>query len=562
MELDLEKLLADNPAILLFLVIGSGYLLGKINIKGIELGSAGGVLFAALLFGHHGYELPHIIETIGFVFFIYSVGFQSGPRFFSTFRQDGARYISVALVVVASAACLVILLSSHFELGTGYAAGILGGALTSTPTLAAAQDAVNSGVVSLDAGETLKQVNANITVGYAISYAFGLLGLILFMRILPGIAKVDMPSEATALARKLKFSSDDDSEEPGMENRGLPMVRIYKVTNEAIIGRSLGDLKFIQSTQCLIMKIKRGGQLITPEVDTVLNAGDVVAVMGFIDSLEKALELVGGPLVHGEDLGEFPLETRHVVVTNSQIAGLTLRETGMVQKYHCLVTQLTRSGQELPLSADLRVERGDLLVLSGIKGHLDGVIKLLGHAERPIHETDLLTFAFGIVGGIILGTITIKVGDIPIGIGMAGGLLFMGLVIGYLRSQNPTFGRVPAAARFILMELGILFFLAGVGLRAGQALLGGVKAVGPQVFLSGAIVTIIPVVVGFLFGKYVLKMNPVILMGALAGSLTSTPALGIVNKNARSTIPALGYAGTYAVANIFLTVTGQVLMYW
>jgi len=562
MELDLEKLLADNPTVLLFLVIGSGYLLGKINIKGIELGSAGGVLFSALLLGHHGHELPHIIETIGFVFFIYSVGFQSGPRFFSTFRQDGVRYISVALVVAASAFCLVLLLSNVFNLGTGYAAGILGGALTSTPTLAAAQDAVNSGVVSLGAGETLKQVNANITVGYAISYAFGLLGLIFFMRIFPGMMKVNMPSEAALLARKLKFPLDDDTDELGLENKGLPLVRMYKVSNDAIAGQSLGDLKFIQSTYCLIMKIKRGDQLITPEVDTVLEAGDVVAIMGFIDNLEKAQQLVGGPSVHGEDLGEFPLETRHVVITNSQIDGLTLRETGIVQKYHCLVDQLIRAGQELPLSADLRLERGDLLVLTGIKDQLDGVIKLLGHAERPIHETDLLTFAFGIVGGIILGTITIKVGDIPIGFGMAGGLLFMGLVIGYLRSQNPTFGRVPAAARFILMELGILFFLAGVGLRAGHALLVGVKAVGPQVFLSGIIVTIVPVVAGFLFGKYVLKMNPVILLGALAGSLTSTPALDIVNKNARSTIPSLGYAGTYAVANIILTVMGQLVMYW
>ncbi len=562
MELDLEKLLADSPAILLFLVIGSGYLLGKINIKGIELGSAGGVLFSALFLGHHGYELPHIIETIGFVFFIYSVGFQSGPRFFSTFRQDGVRYISLALVVAASAFCLVILLSNVFNLGTGYAAGILGGALTSTPTLAAAQDAVNSGVVSLGAGETLKQVNANITVGYAISYAFGLLGLIFFMRIFPGMMKVNMPSEAAALAKKLKFSIDDDTDELGLKKTGLPMVRMYKVSNDEIIGQSLGDLKFIQSTNCLIMKIKHGDQLITPEVHTVLEAGDVVAVMGFTDNLEKAQQLVGGPSVHEEDLGEFPLENRHVVITNSQIAGLTLRETGMVQKYHCLVDKLTRAGQELPLSADLKLERGDLLVLTGIKDQLDGVIKLLGHAERPIHETDLLTFAFGIVGGIILGTITIKVGDFPIGFGMAGGLLFMGLVIGYLRSQNPTFGRVPAAARFILMELGILFFLAGVGLRAGHALLGGVMTVGPQVFLSGIIVTIVPVVAGFLFGKYVLKMNPVILLGALAGSLTSTPALDIVNKNARSTIPSLGYAGTYAVANIILTVMGQIVMYW
>jgi len=302
--------------------------------------------------------------------------------------------------------------------------------------------------------------------------------------------------------------------------------------------------------------------MISPEVDTVLEAGDVAAIMGFIDNLEKAQQVVGGPVVYGEDLGAFPLETRQVVITNSQIAGLALREIGMVQKYHCLVEQLTRTGQVLPLSADLKLERGDLLVVTGIKDQLDGVIKLLGHAERPIHETDLLTFAFGIVGGITLGTVTVKVGDIPLGLGMAGGLLLMGLVIGYLRSQHPTFGRVPAAARFILMELGILFFLAGVGLRAGHALLGGVMTVGPQVLLSGVLVTILPVIAGFLFGRYVLKMNPVILMGSLAGSLTSTPALAIVNKNARSTIPSLGYAGTYAVASIFLTVLGQLVMYW
>ena len=201
-----------------------------------------------------------------------------------------------------------------------------------------------------------------------------------------------------------------------------------------------------------------------------------------------------------------------------------------------------------------------MVVLTGIKEKLIGAVKLLGHQERPIHETDLLTFAMGIVGGIAIGTITIKLGSLPLGIGTAGGLLVMGLLIGHLRSRHPTFGRVPAAARYILMEMGILFFLAGVGLRAGHGLLEGLAAVGPQIFISGIVVTVLPVISGFLVGTYLLKMNPVILLGAVTGSMTSTPSLVIVNKTAQSSLPALGYAGAYAFANIILTLAGQLIM--
>ncbi len=563
MELDIAALMNDKPVILLFLIIGTGYLIGKIKIRGFELGSAAGVLFSSLFLGHYGFNLPPIVQSIGFVFFIYSVGFQSGPRFFYTFKKDGARYITLALVVAAVAFGTVLLFQSLFGFDKGYAAGILGGALTSTPTLAAAQDALVGGMVTLPEGMSAKAVNANITVGYAITYVFGLVGLLFFMRVFPRLLGIDLSKEAAELTKKMNVLDDDDDDdenESSLHGREAPIVRTYKVVEGCVCSQSLGELHFITSTGCVILKIKRDNKLLDPTVDFQLQKGDVVAVAGAFDDQLKAQQLIDGREVFDEDLKAFAIVTSVVVVSKRDLVGKALPETGIASRYGCLVDKLTRFGLDIPISGQLKIEKGDHIVLTGIKQNLDEVIKLLGQPERPVHETDLLTFAFGIVGGIILGTVTVKLGKLPLGIGMAGGLLISGLLVGHLRAQNPTFGRVPAAARFILMEMGMLFFLAGVGLSAGHGLLEGLRTVGPQVFITGVFVTVLPMTAGFAFGRVVLKMSPVILLGGLAGSITSTPALAIINKNAKSTLPSLGYAGAYAFANILLTIVGQIAM--
>ena len=561
MEFDVGILLKDRPEILLFLVIGIGYLIGKIKIKGFELSSAGGVLFAALFFGHYGYELPKIIETIGFIFFIYSVGFQSGPGFVASFKRDGLRYILLSLTIAFTGFSLALFLAWIFDLDKGYAAGILGGAMTSTPTLAAAQDAINSGLVDIGSGLSLNQINGNITVAYAITYVFGLIGLIIFMKLFPRIMRIDLPAEAKKLAKEMDIDEDDgQDDEYRVGKKGLPMVRMYRVANAAVADKSLNELKFFQATGSVILSVQRNGDTIEPGIDTQLVIDDKVVVIGYFDELRSARELLGGREVDDDILKEFSVETHQVVVSNSQAVDRTIRDLGIVNTYSCFITKLTRENREMPISPDSTFEKGDMVVLTGIKEKLIGAVKLLGHQERPIHETDLLTFAMGIVGGIAIGTITIKLGSLPLGIGTAGGLLVMGLLIGHLRSRHPTFGRVPAAARYILMEMGILFFLAGVGLRAGHGLLEGLAAVGPQIFISGIVVTVLPVISGFLVGTYLLKMNPVILLGAVTGSMTSTPSLVIVNKTAQSSLPALGYAGAYAFANIILTLAGQLIM--
>ena len=253
------------------------------------------------------------------------------------------------------------------------------------------------------------------------------------------------------------------------------------------------------------------------------------------------------------------IETRTLYLTSPEVDGVTSRDAGFTNVYHSMLMAATRSGVELPVSQDLVLQRGDTVDVAGVAASLDALTKHVGKAERPVHETDLFTFAFGICVGILVGSSSLDVG-MPLSIGLAGGLLAAGLAVGYLRTTNPLVGNVPRAARYILMELGLLFFMAEVGISAGGNLVAALKDAGVAILVSGAAVTTLPTLAALLYGRVVLKMNPALLLGAVTGGLTSTPALGVVTKAAKSPVPALGYAGVYAFAVIILTVAGQFMI--
>lgn len=552
-------LLNTYPEMTLFLIIGIGYLLGKIGGWGIYLGSSIGVLFTALFFGHLGFTISPIVGTIGFVFFIYSVGYQAGPNFFSTFKTDGIRYIQIGVVIAVAAVGTAVSGSFLFRLQPGFTAGVLAGSLTSTPTLAAAQDAVASGLARIPAGLTAGQVESNIAVGYAVTYVFGLIGLIVFLQLVPRLMGFSLQEESRRYSSRKKRSGKDTDDEMGLGGRGMPSTRIFEVTNPETIGRDLLDLKFLQATGSVIARMIRDGEDVELGPETVLLEGDRALVLGYNENLLKASHLMGKEVLDTE-LEQTAFDTRRILVTNERAFNCTLRDTGVTNSFACITHKVNRGGVELPVSLDMTIQRGDYLTVSGPTTNLERLSAHLGQAEKPIHETDLLTFAFGIVAGLLVGYTTVKVGHLPIGIGSAGGLLIAGLIVGWARSINPFFGRVPPAARFILMELGLLLFLAVVGLRAGSGLVEGLRSSGLPLFITGVFVTLVPPTVGILYGRYALKMNPAILMGAMCGGLTSTPALGVVTKLSKSDIPAIGYVGVYAFANIILTLVGQLVM--
>ncbi|WP_045218466.1 aspartate:alanine exchanger family transporter [Desulfonatronum thioautotrophicum] len=561
MVIDVVSLLHANNLLVFFLVLGLGYLVGNLSWRGFEVGATSGVLLAGLFFGHFGFQVPHAVQEIGFVLFIYSVGLQAGPRFFSVFAQDGMKYLALSVVIVASAMGAALLLGAMLELGPGMIAGMVAGALTSTPTLAASEAGIRDGLAHALSAEQVDALLGDLTASYAITYLFGLAGLIACIRLLPTVLRIDLPAEAAKLARENRtgFSTDDGEEQDLEENRTL-RVRAFEVANPKVIGRPLRDLQFVRTTGCVIQQVRRGDDLFLPDAQTMLEKGDLISVAGPLSKLEGLPDFIG-PGTFDAQLLETPIDTVAVVVSKAGAVGKRISELHIPAVYGCFITRVIRTQIELPVSLDFQLEKGDVLVITGLKNRLERLVNAFGYVERRFVQTDLLTFCFGIVGGMLLGQISIRVGDVGVGLGTAGGLLFAGLIIGFLRSMHPTFGRVPPAARWILRELGLLFFMAGIGVKAGVGIVDALLTVGLPLFVSGVVITLTPVIVGLLFGRFVLGIQPALLLGAITGAMTSTPSLNVITQVAKSPIPALGYAGTYTFANVFLALAGTALIY-
>jgi len=549
----LTGLLRDNQALLFFVVLGFGYLLGKIKIKGFEFGPVAGVLFVGLVFGHYGYGQNLPVQSIGFMMFIFSVGLQAGPRFFSVLMQDGLRYFILALVVAVSGFAVATVTTQTFSLEPGSSAGVLAGALTTTPTLAAAEDAIRSGTILPPEGFSKEMMLSNIMTGYAITYLFGLIGLIVLIRLIPIVTKVNLVDEARALA-----GDDMASHENQMADFGKIVTRAFLVQKEDFVGKPLGNYQQDIGT-VTIHKIKRGDEFLPVTSDTVLQIGDKVSFVGTQNRLIMGPEKIG-PEIIDSDLLDAGTESCLIVITRKKAMGMTVSRKSISHKYGCILAEVKRLGVAVPLDPHVVLQRGDVLNVTGPIVSIERMQKELGHAERNLDETDLLTFALGIAAGILVGSYTINVMGVDVGLGTAGGLLSVGLVIGFLRSIHPTFGRMPSAARYVFMELGMLFFMTAIGLKAGHGIVEALEQSGVALIAAGMLTTVIPVLFSYLFGRKVLKINPVLLLGALTGAMTSGACLSIVNKEARSTIPSLGYTGAYAFANILLTVAGSLIL--
>ena len=547
--------LKTQPVLNLFIVLGLGVLIGKIKIGGTLMGSVAGVLFVGLIAGHLGLPVPKAFLSMGFILFIYCVGVQAGPRFWGAFKQDGGSYLILVFVTAGSAFLLTLVLSRIFGFSQGYAPGLLAGALTSTPTLVAAQDALAQGI-PISEGLTQQDVFANLSAAYAITYVFGMAGLILFISFMPKIFRIDAVTEAQQLAKSSWIRESRDTAD-SMKAKLAPSVRAYRVENDEITHREWRDKEY--RLEATIMRIRRDGEAFTPEYAPKLQIGDVVAIIGTQAAHKYALENFG-PEVFDRELLDRSVETMSIVLSQNVYEGKTISEMNFTANDHCHLLRLTRAGMDLPCRPNLKLRRGDVLVFTGTVPHLKALAKRLGFLESRWEETDLVTFAFGIAVGLLIGIPAITVGGTKIGLGSAGGVLVSGILFGVLHSRFVIVGRLPAAARHILMELGLLFFMVGVAVNAGTTIVETFKGAGIKLVLSGAAVTIVPVLVCFFVGRYLLKMNAALLLGSITGSMTSTAALQQVNASAQSTLPTLGYVGAYAFSNVLLAIAGNIIM--
>ncbi len=548
----IRDLLATSAPALLFTVVGLGYFFGNIRIRGFTLGVAA-VLFVGLVFGalDPRFVIPEVIYVLGLILFVYTVGLQSGAVFFNLFRRQWLKLTVLAAVASAGSAVVTIVAARLFGISAPVASGLFCGGLTNTPALAAAVEALRGSLAGSPlAPDKLRALVDGPTVGYSIAYPFGVVGLIVAMQVATKLGRVDFAAEE----RRARKSTGLTTEEPGL--------REIRVTNRQLIGRTFGAAMLTDLTGMVFTRIKRGDavELVTP--DAVLAEGDVLVGVGSETALRKA-ELLVGPTV-GDALDRFSPELGHrdLLVINRQVAGETVAALGARLGQPMVVSRIRRGGgvQITPLP-DTTLEVGDQIRVVAHRADLDAVTKLVGDPLKDISEADFLSFSLGLVLGVLVGMIPIPLGGgHVVRLGFAGGPLVVGLILGRIGRSGPIVWTMPVNASMTLRQLGLLFFLAGVGTLAGGSFVHTVATQGLTLFFVGATITSVSLALTLLIARRVFHYDAISAYGIVAGVHTQPAALAFANSHTGSESPNISYAAVYPVALIAKIVLAQLLV--
>lgn len=545
------------PQIVVFLAIALGYFVGKLKFFGFSIGSTAGVLLVALLLGQMNIKVPGLLKAVGFALFIFAIGYKVGPQFFGALKKEGLNYIWISLVVAVVGLATAIFLGKFLGFDKGTTAGLLGGAMTQSSVIGTAEGAIDQLSISSDKKAFL---DSRVAIAYAITYIFGVAGLVVFFKIIPRLMGINLKEEARKLEEEMSGGSGGPGSPELFSWYKRLNLRAYRLTNEEIIGKTVKELEASFGAKVSVEKIKRGGQLFNYQPDTVLESGDILALVGPRKQFIKAGELLG-PEVDDRDVEDIVGEIMGICVLRREVVGKTLGEISRKYGHGCFLKKITRQGHELPLTQNTVVHKCDVLQVAGSQKDVEKFIQYLGYPERPTVMTDLIMVGAGCVLGTLLGLIAVPIFRISLTLGVGGGVLVSGLVFGWLRAVHPTFGQIPGGAQWIFTDLGLNLFIACVGLTAGPQAVQALQTTGLSLFFAGVVLTLIPHIVGLLFGRWVLKLNPVLLLGALTGAGTVTPALNALKEEANSAVPALGYTVPYAFGNLILTVWGTVIIY-
>jgi putative transport protein len=438
---------------------------------------------------------------------------------------------------------------------SGTAAGLMAGAFTESTVIGTAGNTISR--LDLPADEKERLLN-NIPVAYAVSYLVGTGFVVWFLSSLaPRLLRVDLKAESRKLEAEGAAGMKTDAATRSAYREWD--VRAFRI-KETLAGRSVAEVeRSFAPARVFVQRIRRGPDVLEARPEEALRAGDLVVV----GARRHVLLAPGSPFgeeVEDRALLDFPMVALDVIVTNREVADRTLAEIAEEHGRGVILLKLVRAGEEIPFSPGTVLNRGDLLRLAGAASDVERAAKAIGYVERPSSETDVVFVGVGILLGGLVGALTLMVGDLPLSLTASGGALIMGLVFGWLRSVRPTFGRIPEPALWVFDTVGLAVFIGVVGLGAGPSFVSGLRTTGPSLLVVGFVVALLPHVAALLFGRYVLKMNPVILLGACAGAGTVTAALRAIQDEAGSKLPVLGYTVPYAIGNILLTAWGPVIV--
>ena len=544
--------LIANPVISIFLCLALGYLIGKVKIKSFTIGATVGTLLVGLLIslvfkGAGTYEIDGTVKTIFFSLFIFAIGYEVGPSFFASLKSSGLKIIILSLFFAIAAFVVSIVLFKTFGIGAGEAGGILAGSLTQSAILGTA-DSTMKGMIS---GTELKTAESQMAIAYALTYVFGTVGVVVFLK--NGAAKLIGVNLTDIVKKKINQTNFRES---SSENAvvGNIKARAFCIENGAeFIGKTIGSLEEQYKDDLTITQIIRKGKQVNLAPDVHLLEGDTVTIIGLLDAVLH-FEAPGMKETDDSEALKLDVIKQEIVLTNNFSLDVIkhLSENGIV------ISERRRDNDVL--SEDQALKALDHLTLVGPKALIAKTVKKLGYVKDTGTETDVSFISIGLVVGLLIGAISFVVSGIPITLGSGGGALIGGLLFGYYQDKHSNYGLMPKATRWFCKSVGLNLFIAIVGLTSGASFLSALQSMGVKVLLIGVLVTILPHIASVYFGRFVLKLDAVDIIGSLCGAGTCTAALNGVVEEYESSIFAIAYTPGYAMGNILLTVLGPLVV--
>lgn len=548
----LHNLIFGNSAaqtiFVLSLVIFIGVLIGKINVKGVSI-SIGGVLFSGLLFGHFKLHINHevldFVREFGLVLFVYTIGIQVGPAFFASFKKQGLSLNMLASGIVFLNVSTAIAILFITGLPVAVVVGILSGAVTNTPGLGAAQQALQE-VMPNSPG--MYQMPG---LGYAMAYPFGIIGIILTMLLCRRIFKIDLKKEAA------KFNEERSS------NSGTPEERSLIVTNPRVVGKTVGKIKSLIQDDFVVSQLFREGGATVPDENVELKTGDIIQVVCTKDQFDDLAMLVGDISEHNfKDLTS-DLSFRSIVATQKDALKKTIAQLEFPSRLGVNITKIERAGVEFMPRPSMKLCFGDNVIAVGSKEALDKASDELGNSEKDLAHPNIMPIFIGIFIGIIVGCIPVSIPGLsaPVKLGIAGGPLLIAVILGRIRRIGPLNWHLPMGANLMLREVGITLFLACVGLKSGGSFIHTIMdGEGIHWMFLGMIITALPLFTIALIARYMFKKNYLSICGLLAGSCTDPPALSFAYQMSESEAPVVSYATVYALTMFLRIITAQLFV--
>ena len=557
------KWFVHNPYILLFFVVGGAVLLGKVTIKGYGLGMVASAIVVGAATSAwastYGVKmgLDAFTKALFYYLFMYGVGLRVGPSFINSLKGDGLKFTFLAIFCSVLGLLGAVYFTKLWDLPAGAAGGILAGSMTMSAAIGSAEEAVRQGAFPLPTGKTFEDVSGMIALAYGLTYIWGTVGIILICKYLPRWWRVDAKAAAKKYEDEFGVANVDDV---GLTGYRPVTTRAYRLTNKEVVGWTVRQ--FLQKyPQYKVLNVGRSDESLGAADDLAFQAGDVIVLGGDLTDITQNMGLIG-PEVPDSKALNIPIDQAEILVTNKTIEGKELQEFRSADfAGQIALTRIERGGVPIPIGLNTKVQRFDVLFVAGLKSGVEKLATLAGKIARPSTATDLLTLSLGMILGFLIGAIGFPIAGSKVGLGNAGGLLVSGVIVSSIASRLRFFGNTPNAARNIIEDLGLIVFIAIVGINAGAGLLTQLTGkVALYIFIAGFICTTIPPFLVWAIGYHWMKINPAVLMGGVAGARSHSGPAREAAKEIGSSVPWIGFPVGYAVSGVLLTIFGYIAM--